>query len=133
MPTRLVPVTDLRAPTITLQRPVLLIGRHAECDVRIDRAEVSRLHCCVALAYERLLIRDLGSRNGVRVNGKLVDETRLFPGDEIAIAHLLYRLEADPAGSGTRPAVRPPEPPALAPTPGQDSDEDLIPLVDDDF
>ncbi|MBX6316368.1 MAG: FHA domain-containing protein, partial [Isosphaeraceae bacterium] len=91
MPARLVPLTPGLTPPIPLQRPVLLIGRHPECDIRLDLPQVSRRHCLIALAYDRLIIRDLGSRNGVRVNGRLVGEARLREGDEIAIAQLLYR------------------------------------------
>ena len=97
MSARLVPLNDRDAPPIVVQRPVMLIGRHPECDIRIDREQISRRHCCLAQAYDRVLIRDLGSRNGVRVNGRMVVESRLVPGDEVAIAHLIYRLEADPA------------------------------------
>ena len=68
---RIVPLVKGSAPLIALYRPVLLIGRHPECDVRIESPKVSRRHCCVATAYDRVLIRDLGSRNGVRVNGTL--------------------------------------------------------------
>src|SRR4051812_874416 len=93
MPARLVALIPGTAPTIPLQRPVLLIGRHPECDVRIDLPKVSRRHCCVALAYERVLIRDLGSRNGLRVNGLLVEEAQLSGGDEVAIGPVLYRME----------------------------------------
>jgi pSer/pThr/pTyr-binding forkhead associated (FHA) protein len=92
MPAQLVPINAGSAPAVLISRPVILIGRHLECDVRIDSPQVSRRHCCVALAYDRLMIRDLGSANGVRVNGQIVDEARLNPGDEVAIAHFLYRL-----------------------------------------
>ena len=90
---RLIPLIRGSAPSIVLQRPVLLIGRHQECDVRINSPKVSRRHCCLAMAYDRVLIRDLGSRNGVRVNGRVVDESRLYEGDELAIGPLLFRLE----------------------------------------
>src|ERR1700723_1306364 len=90
---RLSPLMRGTAPVIVLQRPVLLIGRHLECDVRINSPKVSRRHCCLAMAYDRVLIRDLGSRNGVRVNGKSVDESRLYDGDELAIGPILFRLE----------------------------------------
>jgi predicted component of type VI protein secretion system len=93
MPARLVPLIPGSAPSIGLNRPVLLIGRHPECDVRLDLPQVSRRHCCLALAYDRATIRDLGSRHGVRVNGRLIHETRLLPGDEVAIAQLIYRFE----------------------------------------
>jgi hypothetical protein len=100
------------------------------------------------MAYDRVLIRDLGSRNGVRVNGRLVDETRLHPGDELAIGPILFRLEAeaDEAANIGSVVSRPNQPPRAA-RPGSapanvqaapsrpharpDSETDLVPL--DDF
>ncbi len=129
MMARLVPLSAGSAPEVDLQRPVLLIGRHAECDVRIDLPQISRRHCCVALAYDRILIRDLGSRNGVRVNGRVVDEQGLRPGDEIAIGPVLFRVEQfEPAPA--RPSAAAPRPkPASKPRPEPDG-PGLIPLDD---
>lgn len=133
MSARLVPLdTFAWAPTIAIQRPVVLIGRHPECDVRIDRPQVSRRHCCLALSYDRLVIRDLGSRNGLRVNGRVVNEARLVPGDEIAIAHVLYRLEHEavptPTPSRSVPQSVIPVPNPLSPELIPD-DGDVIPLL----
>src|SRR5690349_15211511 len=113
MSARLVPLTPGAGPTIPLQRPVLLIGRHPECDVRIDLPKISRRHCCLALAYDRVLICDLGSHNGLRVNGRLVEEARLHAGDEVAIGPVIYRLEIE----AVKPAApsSPPARPASAP------------------
>jgi hypothetical protein len=97
----------------------------------------------LALAYDRVMIRDLGSRNGLRVNGLVVDEARLYPGDEVAIGPILYRVEDDappppppPAPKGaSRPAAPAPtpapaaKPPSLPSLPA-DTGEDLIPLID---
>jgi pSer/pThr/pTyr-binding forkhead associated (FHA) protein len=145
---RLVPLIKGTAPIITIHRPVLLIGRHIECDVRIEQTKISRRHCCVAMAYDRMLVRDLGSRNKIRVNGQLVEEARLEAGDELAIGPLLYRLEVieerrdvasvpppatKPASPPPRPVVPSPPVPAAANPPdwGEvDSDLDLIPLDD---
>src|SRR3954464_5142581 len=107
MSAQLVPLSAGTFPAIPLQKPVLLIGRHPECDVRLDLAKISRRHCCVALAYDRVMIRDLGSRNGLRVNGLVVEEAQLRLGDEVAIGPILYRLEQD----------APPPPPPLAKRP----------------
>ncbi len=145
---RLVPLIKGTAPIITIHRPVLLIGRHIECDVRIEQTKISRRHCCVAMAYDRVLVRDLGSRNKIRVNGQLVEEARLEAGDELAIGPLIYRLEQiderRDAPSSPSPAAKPTTPPPhrSAPPPQVaaaakqsdwgtgDSDEELIPLDD---
>jgi hypothetical protein len=40
-----------------------------------------------------VMVRDLGSTNGIRINGQRVEIGRLKPGDELSIAHIRYRLE----------------------------------------
>jgi pSer/pThr/pTyr-binding forkhead associated (FHA) protein len=45
-------------------------------------------------------VRDLGSTNGIWINGRRVISGRLRPGDVLAIAHIRYRLEE---GQGDRP------------------------------
>ena len=143
---QLVPLNQGTAPIITLQRPVVLIGRHIDCDARIDHSKISRRHCCVAIAYDRIILRDLGSRNGIRVNGRLIDEVRLQPGDEVAIGPILYRFEGQAAaaplpsapGAGSKPVAAGSNPPtpglSASPRPAgwslDDSDLDLIPLDD---
>jgi pSer/pThr/pTyr-binding forkhead associated (FHA) protein len=123
---QLVPLIKGTGPIIALHRPVVLIGRHLECDVRLDSPKISRRHCCLAVAYDRVVIRDLGSRNQVRVNGQVVEEARLHSGDEVAIGPLLYRLEpieearASPASQPARPASVATNP-AHARTPGGSS------------
>ncbi len=136
MPAHLTPLNDPNGSPIPLQRPVLLIGRHEECDVRLERPQISRRHCCLALAYDRMTIRDLGSRNGVRVNGALIDEALLKVGDEIAISHLIFRYEnSDPQPSFERPLDAEPANPSSGPDlPGAlFADDDLIPVDDDLF
>src|SRR5260370_20176185 len=133
MSARLAPLTRGAAPAIPLQRPVLLIGRHPECDIRIDLPKISRRHCCVALAYDRVMIRDLGSRNGLRVNGLLVEEAQLQGGDEVAIGPILYRMESEQTPPPPPPVARRPaniaKPPSLPSFP-TDTGDDLIPLAD---
>jgi len=40
-----------------------------------------------------VVVRDLGSTNGIRINGQRVEVGRLRPGDELSIAHIRYRLD----------------------------------------
>lgn len=106
----------------------MLIGRHPECDVRLELPAISRRHCLVALAYDRITIRDLGSRHGLLLNGQPCEEALLSPGDELAIGPLLYRFEDDPPD----PPKPPPEATAKRPSPPSlpeiDPDGDLVPL-----
>ncbi|GAB4156848.1 MAG: hypothetical protein Tsb009_33880 [Planctomycetaceae bacterium] len=81
---------------IVLDKAVILIGRHPDCDLVIDHsAKVSRRHCCIAQVDDRFLVRDLGSMNGVRINGELIDqESPLVLGDTIAFGDVSYVLES---------------------------------------
>lgn len=119
MPTRLLALDG--SPDIALDHSTVLVGRHPRCDVRIDSVVVSRRHCCVSESGGEARIRDLGSTNGIRVNGRRVDASLLRPGDEVTIAHLRYivdsretnhrRAEADAPhpSSGEAPRCSPPE------------------------
>src|SRR3954447_26113499 len=90
MPAQLVSLND--GPHILLDKPILLLGRHPECDVQIESRKISRRHCCIAQVSDYLVVRDLGSTNGVRINGTRVMEGRLSPGDEVTVGTFRYRV-----------------------------------------
>ncbi len=94
MALRLEPKVD--GPPIPLDKAVLFFGRHPECDVRLVASpKVSRRHCCIAQVDDRWFIRDLGSMNGVTLNGKRVNrEAALTVGDELAIGDTVFKLVA---------------------------------------
>jgi predicted component of type VI protein secretion system len=108
-------------PSILLQKPIVLIGRHPECDIQIDSRKISRRHCCIAQVSDYLVVRDLGSTNGIRINGARVQEGKLKPNDELMIGANRYRLEWD----GLAPAVLP----AVAAAPVDEESEPPSPLV----
>jgi pSer/pThr/pTyr-binding forkhead associated (FHA) protein len=82
-------------PEITLDRAMVVVGRHPNCDTRLDSPRVSRHHCCMTRENDQVVVRDLGSTNGIRINGEPVETGRLRPGDELSIAHIRYRLEGE--------------------------------------
>ena len=90
MPVYLLSLAD--GPSILLDKPILLFGRHAECDVQLNSKKVSRRHCCLAQVEDYLVVRDLGSTNGVRINGERVAEGRINPGDELTIGNFRYQV-----------------------------------------
>jgi predicted component of type VI protein secretion system len=140
MPAQLVAMTE--GPSILLDKPILLLGRDLECDIRLDCRKISRRHCCIALLNEQLVVRDLGSTNGIRINGVRVVEGYLKEGDELTIGNHRYQVRWDAAGPPRRePPVRPsdlkePDPPrkktALAQPDSDplDSCDQPIPLAD---
>ena len=73
--------------------------------------KVSRKHCCICQVNETFVIRDLGSLNGVRVNGKRVKkESRIHFGDEVSIGDVPFRLQKAKAAAPSRqPAAGPGE------------------------
>lgn len=90
----LIPVE--RGRPIVLDKAVVFIGRHPECDVILKASrKVSRKHCCLAQVESRIVIRDLGSMNGIRVNGRRVKkESTVKLGDEITIGDVNYILKS---------------------------------------
>ena len=78
-------------PDITLDRAMVVVGRHPNCDTRLNSLRVSRHHCCITREDDQVVVRDLGSTNGIRINGMRVETGRLRPGDELSIAHVRYR------------------------------------------
>lgn len=90
----LIPVEKGRP--IILDKAVVFIGRHPECDVILKSSrKVSRKHCCLAQVESRIVIRDLGSMNGIRLNGRRVKkEATVKLGDEITIGDVNYILKS---------------------------------------
>lgn len=57
---------------IELSEGKFVIGRAASCQLSLDDPLVSRHHAQLTVESERVLVEDLGSRNGVKVNGALI-------------------------------------------------------------
>ena len=92
---------------IPLLKKNLLVGRRESCDIVLRFPNVSAHHCELTCAGGYWYVRDLDSRNGVKVNGNRVTEKRLDPGDILAIATHKYQVHYSPAELG---ATGPPPP-----------------------
>jgi two-component system, NtrC family, response regulator AtoC len=70
-------------------------GRTRVATVPIDSERVSRLHARIKCEGGRVLVEDLGSRNGTRVNGTRIEEaTELTSGDQIEIGPITAVLSS---------------------------------------
>jgi hypothetical protein len=71
---------------IDIARGETLLGRSADCHVTIEDPLVSRTHARIVLENDEATIFDLGSRNGVKVNGSAIKTQQLLKdGDRIRI------------------------------------------------
>lgn len=80
---------------IPLLKTTVTVGRHPSSDILLHFANVSVKHCQLRFEDGVWNVVDLGSSNGVRVNGvKIVGSGPLLPGDELTIArHHHFRIE----------------------------------------
>jgi hypothetical protein len=73
----------------------LVVGRDPTCDISVDDGLLSRRHAEFVAAASAVTVRDLGSRNGVFVNGTRRAEQALNPGDVVQIGPLRVRYLRD--------------------------------------
>src|ERR1700741_995466 len=88
MRAQLVPL-DGGAP-IDIVKDMVVVGRKEDCDLRLDHKSVSKMHCVIVKTDGLLLLRDLGSTNGTRVNGQRVRRAALLPNDALAVANMKF-------------------------------------------
>jgi catechol 2,3-dioxygenase-like lactoylglutathione lyase family enzyme len=70
---------------VTIGSEPVVIGRLPECTVVLGDPNVSRRHAEVRHTPDGVVVTDLGSTNGTRVNGVAVREQYLASGDEITV------------------------------------------------
>ena len=73
------------------------IGRTEGNDLVLNHPSVSRKHARFEPRTESWWIVDLKSTNGVKVNGNLVSESRVAPGDKISIGSVQLELKPQPS------------------------------------
>src|SRR3989440_11583841 len=91
------------AEPIEIVKDLTLVGRKEDADLRLDHKSVSKLHCIIVKTDGLLLLRDLGSTNGTRVNGTRVRRAALLPNDQLSIASFRFKIHLGP---GEAPAAQ---------------------------
>ena len=74
-----------------LYKETMTIGRADVADIQIDNGFLSRLHARIASTPEGVWIEDIESKNGIRVNAKLVPKQTLRHGDVVDLGRLRFR------------------------------------------
>jgi pSer/pThr/pTyr-binding forkhead associated (FHA) protein len=81
----------LRERLIPLEA-VVSIGRAPENSIRLSDRSVSKRHALVRLIHGKYVIEDLGSLNGIFINGTLVKRAVLRSGDTLKLGHTILRF-----------------------------------------
>lgn len=85
-----------RIETRLLDAPHFIIGRGPSCQLSFESDMISREHLRIDLEPDgRYRVRDLGSRNKTFVNGELITETFLTPGDIIRAGDRIFEFLDD--------------------------------------
>jgi len=92
-------LVSINGTYVALDRTVTTIGRRDDRAIVIDDTKTSRNHAEIRRGIDGFTIVDTGSTNGTSVNGELVTERLLQPGDEILIG--TTRLQFTLATSGS--------------------------------
>lgn len=112
---------------IPLKTPVLMVGRSRKCDIPVRARSVSSQHCVLEHRDGRWFARDIGSHNGIRIDGNSCQAGELSPDSVLCVGdqHFVVRYELkeqtaaadasppsknDKSRAPTRPAAPPPRP-----------------------
>ena len=79
-----------------LEGPVAVLGRSRECDCVIEDQNISRRHAELRRnSSGDWMVSDLGSTNGIKVNGRRVESSRLAPGDEVTLGTATFVFDIE--------------------------------------
>lgn len=93
------------ARELTLSQAVINIGRSELCEVQLAAAGVSRLHARLLLEHGRILLEDMGSRNGTFYQEQRITQQILPPGQTFRIEQFLLSAELLPGEEALEPPL----------------------------
>jgi predicted component of type VI protein secretion system len=94
MKAELIPLNG--APPIPITRDVTVVGRREFCDVLVEHPSLSKRHCVLVRTDGLLVVRDLVSTNGTKVNGQRVLWAALLPNDRLTLGRAKFKVYLGP-------------------------------------
>ena len=107
----------------------VILGRAEDAEIRLSDADASREHAELQVQFDGVTLVDLGSKNGLTINGEHATERRLIDRDEIRIGSTVLAFESDlePSWKALEhlPEVRLPYPPPSPPAPEASTEKEV--------
>jgi pSer/pThr/pTyr-binding forkhead associated (FHA) protein len=85
--------TNFKNFEFVLKKPDTLIGRKDDCDVILPDGSVSSHHCRIIHDEHCIRVIDPGSTNGTSINGQLISNQLLQPGDKFLIGSAFLAMQ----------------------------------------
>src|SRR5437764_11494785 len=79
--------------TFPMRQDRFVIGRSDHCDLSIADSSVSGRHAEILRTNGDIKIRDLGSANGIYLNGERIEQAELFDGDVLRLGQTSVRVD----------------------------------------
>lgn len=79
-------------------RPTVLLGRVAECDIRVGRTSVSRRHALFTWANGSVIVTDQGSTAGTYIDGRKITKERIAVGAVVNCGGVMVLLDQQSKG-----------------------------------
>ncbi|MFH1748407.1 MAG: FHA domain-containing protein [Planctomycetota bacterium] len=115
-----------------LDEDTTIIGRRSDAGLRVPAGDVSRQHCQISIADDKVTVKDLGSANGTFINGKRVAESKLAPGDRLSVGPVVFVVQIDGKPQNIEPADAELAPP-VSDAPAVGGGEEVFELGENDF
>jgi pSer/pThr/pTyr-binding forkhead associated (FHA) protein len=78
--------------SFALVKEITIVGRSSECDLALTGRSVSRRHCRIVRTAGQVVVEDMGSSRGLRVNGARVTRAPLCDGDRLEIGGEVFKV-----------------------------------------
>lgn len=89
---------------LSLPEGEAIVGRDESCQIRLATNEVSRQHCRLVCAGGKVVVYDLGSRNGTLINDVAIQgHAELQPGDKLRVGPITFQLAGKKSATATSP------------------------------
>lgn len=89
---------------LTLPDGEAVIGRDETCQIRLATNEISRQHCRLMCEGDKVVVHDLGSRNGTLVNDVAIHgQAELQPGDTLRVGPVAFQLAGKKSATAAPP------------------------------